>query len=241
MCNKRSVKYRNLIIAAMASLALNACPNPADNVTSGLPVLQGIYTPGPAQTVYDVDRNESLSLAGLWVSAYYSDESWHYLGEDEYTLEWEGGGLSGITASTGEKTVSVRYQGQAASFTVYVITRNDFEGTWVKDAGNKISIYAGSVVEYMNDYQSYTAVIEEWSTIRNTNQDTQEEYPAGFGIVFQIPYYWGSVVTVTLPLCMNRNKDILVNTKDTAYIYIKQHTIDAISCYSSEEKKRLTL
>ena len=81
--------------------------------------LDSITVSGPTKTEYKI--GEELDLAGLEVTAHYSDGS---------EVAVEGYEVSGFDSSTaGEKTVTVTYEGKIAAFTVNVLPDDDTDKT----------------------------------------------------------------------------------------------------------------
>jgi hypothetical protein len=120
---KKSSFVRTLIMALVFGLVFTACPTDSDEDPPPLPVktLESITISSlPNKTIYMV--GEDFNAAGLVVNANYSDES---IGPTTgRTLVWNGStladGNTSITAETGEKTITVTYQGKTAEFTITV-------------------------------------------------------------------------------------------------------------------------
>lgn len=81
--------------------------------------LDSITVSGPTKTEYKI--GEELDLAGLEVTAHYSD------GSEVAVEEYEVSGFDSSTA--GEKTVTVTYEGKIAAFTVNVLPDDDTDKT----------------------------------------------------------------------------------------------------------------
>jgi hypothetical protein len=103
-------------------LGLTGCPNG----TTGNPTLTAINVTPPTKTAYTL--GEAFSSAGLAVTAVYDDGSSADVTAD-CTLSWTGGALAegntAITAAAGQKTVTLTYGEQSATFTITVSAPGD--------------------------------------------------------------------------------------------------------------------
>lgn len=129
--------------------------------------LDSITVSGPTKTEYKI--GEELDLAGLEVTAHYSD------GSEVAVEDYEVSGFDSSTA--GEKTVTVTYEGKTATFTVNVLPDDDTDKTELENLYNQYKDLTQS--GYTQDtWEAFQNALTQAETILNSEDVSQEEVDA---------------------------------------------------------------
>jgi endo-1,4-beta-xylanase len=212
---KNKAKLAGIIaLAAFIGFTLISCKDPLNNKTVDDPQLESIaVTTQPTKTQYNI--GESLSTAGMVVTATYSDGSTEVVpsGNGGYTTS----GFSSTTA--GNKTVTVSYGGKNTSFTVTVNPAPD---------GSQVNSWKGLAVP-----SATTA--RQWSSYQGKN-DVLHVAPASTSYAWSVLSYSLAdyanteiTITVSMQVWLETESKIAWQVNNDDYPVICGNTTTALS------------